>query len=116
MLTGRGNHEQYKDQQIMKKIIKQFIRCGILLVLFVCVSSVNIYADSGSVPIYLYQEATETEEPDADTDADTNKGANSPITYDGYIKIFVTLLVICMAGFIASTCAARKSQKDSNEK
>lgn len=98
----------------MKKIIKQFIRCGILLVLFVCVSSVNIYADSGSVPIYLYQEATETEEPDAD--ADTNKGANSPITYDGYIKIFVTLLVICMAGFIASTCAARKSQKDSNEK
>lgn len=102
----------------MKKkiILKQFAEYGILLILFVCVSSVGAYAEGGASPIYLTQDPVTTEEPEKPEEPDTKEDAKMPFTYDGYIKIFATLLVICIAGFITSTCAAKKSQKDSNEK
>lgn len=104
----------------MKKIIlKQLAKYGILLILFVCVSSVGAYAEGGASPIYLTQDPVTTEEPEEPEEpeeSNAKEDTKMPFTYDGYIKIFATLLVICIVGFIASTCAAKKSQKDSNEK
>ena len=98
----------------MKKIIlKQLAGYGTLLILFVCVSSVGAYAEGGASPIYLTQDPVTTEEPE---ESNAKEDTKMPFTYDGYIKIFATLLVICIVGFIVSTCAAKKSQKDSNEK
>lgn len=102
----------------MKKkiLLKQLAGYGIPLILFICVSSVNAYAEGGASPIYLTQDPVTTEEPEKTEESNPKEDAKTPFTYDGYIKMFATLLVICITGFIASTCAAKKSQKDSNEK
>ena len=93
----------------MKKTIKQVTKCGILLVLLVCVLTVNAYAEGGSASVYLTQEPTIIEEPEANNDIKT------PISYGGYIKVFAVLLIICISGLIASTYAAKESKKDPNE-